>query len=82
MSDYRFPIEDEENTLIEEVSEMFVVARMESKQIPLISDEFAKLLFQMRFQDDTHSSRQNLGDYILECPKGLKTYHFPPFSRI
>ena len=45
MSSYRFPTEDEESALIEEVSEMFVAAGMESKQIPLIPDEFAKLLF-------------------------------------
>ena len=47
MSDYRFPTEDEETALIEEVSEMFVVMGMGSKPIPLIPDEFAKLLFQI-----------------------------------
>ena len=45
MSDYRFPTEDEETALIEEVSEMFASVGMDSKPIPLIPDEFAKLLF-------------------------------------
>ena len=47
MSDYRFPTEDEESALIEEVSEMFVAMGMSSEAIPLIPDEFAKLLFQI-----------------------------------
>ena len=65
MSDYRFPTEDEESALIEEVSEMFVAAGMESKQIPLIPDEFAKLLFAIN--PDAFGGRlENAERWLLE----------------
>lgn len=55
MSDCRFPTEGEESTLIEGVSEMFVATGMESKPIPLIPDEFVKLLFAIN--SDTFGGR-------------------------
>ena len=45
MNDCRFPTEDEESAPIEEVSGIFAVEEMGSKPMPLIPDEFAKLLF-------------------------------------
>ena len=65
MSDYRFPTEDEESALIEEVSEMFVGAGMESKQIPLIPDEFAKLLFAIN-PDAFGGRMENAERWLLE----------------
>lgn len=65
MSDYRFPTEDEESALVEEVSEMFSATGMESKQIPLIPDEFAKLLFQIN--PDAFGGRlENAERWLLE----------------
>ena len=66
MSDYRFPTEDEETALIEEVSEMFVVMGMGSKPIPLIPDEFAKLLFQIN-PDVFGGSLENAERWLQEC---------------
>ena len=64
-TDYRFPTEDEESALIKEVSEMFVAAGMESRQIPLIPDEFAKLLFQIN--PDAFGGRlENAERWLLE----------------
>ena len=66
MSDYRFPTEDEEIALIEEVSEMFVVMGMGSKPIPLIPEEFAKLLFQIK-PDVFGGKLENAERWLQEC---------------
>ena len=65
VSDYRFPTEDEETALIEEVSEMFAAMGMGSKPIPLIPDEFAKLLFAVN--PDIFGGRlENAGRWLQE----------------
>ena len=43
--DYRFPTEDEESELIGEVSKIFTALGMESTPVPMIPEEFAKMLF-------------------------------------
>ncbi|MCY4030786.1 MAG: hypothetical protein OXF05_01560 [Hyphomicrobiales bacterium] len=48
MSDYRFPTEDEESALIEEVSRIFMALGMESTAVPVIPEEFAKMLFTLK----------------------------------
>ena len=46
-ADYRFPTEDEESDLIGEVSKIFTALGMESTAVPVIPEEFAKMLFKI-----------------------------------
>ena len=66
MSDYRFPTQKEASELIEEVSKIFEALGMESKPIPVIPEEFAKMLFTLN--PDVFGNRlENAERWLQEC---------------
>ena len=66
MSDYRFPTEDEESELIGEVSKIFTALGMELTPVPVIPEEFAKMLFTLN--PDVFGNRlENAERWLQEC---------------
>ena len=66
MGDYRFPTEDEESELIGEVSKIFTALGMESTPVPIIPEEFAKMLFTLN--PDVFGNRlENAERWLQEC---------------
>ena len=66
MSEYRFPTQKEASELIEEVSKIFEALGMGSKPIPVIPEEFAKMLFTLN--PDVFGNRlENAERWLQEC---------------
>ena len=66
MSDYRFPTKEEESELIEEVSKIFMALGMESTPVPIIPEEFAKMLFTLN-PDIFGNKLENAERWLQEC---------------
>ena len=66
MSGYRSPTQKEASELIEEASKIFAALGMDSKPIPLIPEEFAKMLFTLN--PDVFGNRlENAEKWLQEC---------------
>ena len=63
---YRFPTEDEESGLIGEAAKIFTTLGMESTPVPVIPDEFAKMLFTLN--PNVFGNRlENAERWLQEC---------------
>ena len=66
MSEYRFPTQKEASELIEEASKIFTALGMGSKPMPVIPEEFAKMLFTLN--PDAFGNRlENAERWLREC---------------